>query len=146
MLKWISAWVKAKMSVDMCWPVQSGSCAGIWWIFLDVSIITHGSRAPCQCKHNADIIQMYKIYKYIQNIYISPVFLLQWCTFIIFDPLLLTSRSDRLCAFSVLNPSTASQGDHRSTFWLIKSSFLHLEVSVTAEAHSNKGFLGVFSN
>lgn len=28
-------------------------------------------RAPYQCKHNLDIIQTYKIYKYIQNIYVS---------------------------------------------------------------------------
>lgn len=32
---------------------------------------TRGSRAPCRCKHNVDIIQTYKIYKYIQNIYKS---------------------------------------------------------------------------
>lgn len=101
-------------------------------------------RAPCQCKHNVDIIQTYKIYKYIQNIYIclqcfATTMRLQ-CVFWSSTCVLLTrTRPDRSCIYlnfimllpskqtnkkrhTVLNPSSLHLRWSQK-FWPIKSSF-----------------------
>lgn len=150
MLKWISVWLRAEMmTLTVCRHLLSCLKWKPWCIFssMNSTIWTHGPRAPHQCKHNVDIIQTYKIYKYIQNIYVSFDKLQCFCYS---DALVLYLWVFLLCPVSqnqiwlalyiqislsqktVLNPSTASQVEKR----------ISDQLSIATEAHNNKGLPG----
>lgn len=132
-------WVKAEIAVLVCGHVS---------LFLAVILRIF----PCwnsylsheDLSHNAEITQTYKIYKYIQIIYVSFEKLQCFATMMHLhcldsDSDLIKSHFPQKTHFKSFN---SILGNHRSAFQPI-NSFLHSEMSVTDEAQDNKGFLGV---
>lgn len=115
-----------------------------WWI----TVQTHGPRAPCQCKHNVDVIQTYK---YI-NIYKTCICLQCFATVMHLHCIFWSSS--RVCAvyhftrlFQIslhFFQKTMSQILHPCIFEVLTNwiSFLHLETLLRTEAHNSKGFPG----